>query len=183
MSVNPLAYHTMCGMQRYMGIVVKEVGGRRYAYLVTRLGQRVQHRYLGPAGSVAVAKMVEEQRYASDLPEGIGALFWDTEPGKTHPRRNRRYVIERILELGGLDAVRWMERAYAGREILQVARTSRSLSERSRRFWMLWFGVDDVPEHNGQEEDLARKAGGASARGTARRARGRKRARSSPRTP
>ncbi len=178
-----MIYHTMCDKTPCVGIVFKEIARRRYAYLVTRVGRRVQHRYLDPADSAAVATLVEEQRYSGALPEGIHALFWDADPRRTHLRRNRRYVIERILELGDLEAVRWMERAYAGREILQVLRTSRSLDERSLGFWLLWFGGDHVPEHHGREEDLPGEEAGSSARGSARRAGGRKRARPTSRAP
>jgi hypothetical protein len=72
------------------------------------------------------------------------SLFWDADPSSLQLRRHSRYIIERILLLGGLDVLDWMQRVYTVRRILEVARTSRILDEKSRSFWLLWFGGDSA---------------------------------------
>src|SRR5262245_26057051 len=45
------------------------------------------------------------------------SLFWDADPASIDPRRHARYIIERILDLGDVEEVRWMARTFcAGRK-------------------------------------------------------------------
>jgi len=123
-----------------MAVILKKIGSRSYAYLAVREGGRVVHRYIGAADGARSKRMMSEYREASTVPETIHGLFWDADPSDLQLRRHSRYIIERILLLGDLDAVAWLQRAYRVRRILEVARTSRALDERSRSFWLLWFG-------------------------------------------
>ncbi|MBI3354010.1 MAG: hypothetical protein HY034_03870 [Nitrospirae bacterium] len=63
---------------------------------------------------------------------------------KIHLKKNARYIIERILELGNLDAIYWLQMAYSSQNIIETLNTSRAVSKRSRIFWKLWFGVEDA---------------------------------------
>ena len=122
-----------------MAIITKKIGNRKYAYLVVREGKRVVHRYLGPAGSPRVIENMRDKDEASAVPERLKTLFWDTSIGKIHLRRNATYIIERVLELGDVDAAAWLRRVYPGQRIIDTLRTSRALTEKSRNFWMCWF--------------------------------------------
>lgn len=124
-----------------MAIVTKKIGKREYAYHVMREGQRVVHRYLGPADSPRVVERLRERSEASSIPAKFRTLFWDTGIDKIHIRRNAKYIIERILELGDIEAVEWLQRVYTGQTIIDVLSLSRNITEKSRNFWMLWFGA------------------------------------------
>ena len=52
------------------------------------------------------------------------------------------YVVERLLELGDVPAVRWMLASFSPQEIIRVLETSRRLSTLSANFWALYFDVD-----------------------------------------
>ncbi len=127
-----------------MAIITKKVRDRSYAYLVNREGKKVVHRYLGPADDPAVEQMILNQKETTVVPERFKALFWDTYLKNIHIKRNARYIIERVLELGNLDAVNWLQRVYSVKNILDVLCTGRGVSRRSQIFWKLWFGVDDA---------------------------------------
>lgn len=127
-----------------MGIVTKRIKNRSYAYLVTREGKKVAHRYLGPGGDPAVEKMIINQKETHSVPERFRTLFWDTNLKNIHIKRNARYIIERVLELGNLDAVNWLQRVYTVQNILDVLSTIRGISDKSRTFWNLWFGAEDA---------------------------------------
>lgn len=127
-----------------MGIVTKKIGNKVYAYLVNREGKRVVHKYLGSINDPEVEKMMLDQKETTSVPERFRSLFWDTNLHNIHVKRNARYVIERVLELGNLDALNWLQRVYTVQNILDVLNTSRALSEKSRLFWKLWFGVEDA---------------------------------------
>jgi hypothetical protein len=124
-----------------MGVIIKKIGGSEYAYLVVREGKRVVHTYLGPAGSPRVIQRLHEKNEVKAVPPRLRALFWDTSIEKIHMKRNARYIIERVLELGDMDAIEWLQRVYPTRRIIEVLHLSRVLTEKSRNFWLLWFGV------------------------------------------
>ena len=122
-----------------MSISIKKVGNRKYAYLAYRNGDKVVQRYLGPAHHPDV---IARQLAIDDgkmIPARLYHLFWDVDAGKLNLRRHSRYVIERILELGDLDALWWAQRQYPTALIIETCHASRRLSPRSKNFWELWL--------------------------------------------
>jgi len=122
-----------------LSLVIKEISGRKYAYAARREGSRVVHAYLGPVSDPAVAEKIRGFDAEKKVPEGLRVLFWDTDPSLIDLRRNKRYVIERCLEIGGMDAILWLYRLYPLKEIAGVLETSRKISPRSRNFWKIWL--------------------------------------------
>jgi hypothetical protein len=127
-----------------MNVVVKKVGGGEYAYLVVREGKKVVHKYLGSVDNPRVVRILREKKEASAVPTQFRSLFWDTSLNKIHIRRNARYIIVRVLEFGDMDAVSWLQRVYPVQTIIDVLELSRGISEKSRNFWMVWFGVSNA---------------------------------------
>lgn len=66
-------------------------------------------------------------------------LFWDVNPKTIDPKKNSRYIIERILDFGNTKEVRWMNSYYSKRLIKSVLGTSRVLHAKSRSLWTLVF--------------------------------------------
>ncbi|HWR59528.1 MAG TPA: hypothetical protein VN328_11635 [Thermodesulfovibrionales bacterium] len=127
-----------------MAVIIKNISGREYAYLVTRQDKRVVHKYLGSTSDPRVAKLMSDRKKTGTVPEQFRSLFWDTTLGNIHIRRNARYIIERVLEFGDMDAVNWLQRNYSVQAIVDVLLLSKGISKKTRNFWMLWFGVSDV---------------------------------------
>lgn len=125
-----------------MSLVTKNIGKGKYVYLVTREGKKVVHKYLGPVGSPQVQKKLAEKKEVSMVPERFRSLFWDTSLGNIQIRRHARYIIERVLEFGDMDALEWLQRVYPTQTIIDVLSVSRSISDKSRNFWEIWFGVE-----------------------------------------
>ena len=65
------------------------------------------------------------------------SLFWDVDPKTIDPKKHARYIIERILDFGNDDEVRWMWQAYPKSLIRDVVRRSRVLHPKSRSLWEL----------------------------------------------
>jgi len=124
-----------------MGVITKKIGRNRYAYLVKREGEKVVHKYLGHADNPRVVRMLSDLKETSSVPERFRSLFWDTSLKNIHLRKNARYIIERVLELGDMEAVEWLQRVYTVQEIIDVLNISRAISEKTRQFWLIWFGV------------------------------------------
>jgi hypothetical protein len=85
------------------------------------------------------------ERPPSWVPEAWGALFWDSDPNTLDRDQHRRYIIERVLELGDQLAVRALFAVYTREEIGDVVLTSRQLSRRSAEFWALVLGLEERP--------------------------------------
>jgi Family of unknown function (DUF6922) len=127
-----------------MSIIIRKIGNRKYGYLVLREGERVSHRYIGSAESPKVAQLIMYRNEKSAIPERLRTLFWDTSLRKIHIKKNARYIIEKILEYGDMDAVEWLEKVYSLSIIIDTLFLSRSITKKSRNFWMIWFGVEDA---------------------------------------
>ena len=124
-----------------MSIIIKTIHGKRYAYAAYRAGEKVVHKYLGPVSRPGVKAAIAEIESMGKVPETFRPLFWDTDAAKIDVRKNSRYIVERVLELGGLDALIWMERFYPARKIIEVLKTSRKISKKSKNFWEVWFNA------------------------------------------
>jgi hypothetical protein len=67
-----------------------------------------------------------------------GSLFWDADPARVDPEQHSRYVIERIMDFGTDDEIRWMCQAYPKEELRRVLELPRSpIHPKSRKFWKL----------------------------------------------
>lgn len=66
------------------------------------------------------------------------ALFWDADPKTIDPKKNARYIIERILDFGYPDEVRWLFKRYSKSEIKRVMEHPRSqVQPKSKALWSL----------------------------------------------
>ena len=67
------------------------------------------------------------------------SLFWDANPEKLDPERNAQYIIERILDFGRDDEVRWLKQQYDSARIKKAVEKSRSLRPDTKKLWTLIF--------------------------------------------
>ncbi|HBB65290.1 MAG TPA: hypothetical protein DCZ84_01465 [Candidatus Vogelbacteria bacterium] len=65
------------------------------------------------------------------------SLFWDANPEKLDPERNAQYIIERILDFGRDDEVRWLKQQYDSARIKKAVEKSRSLRPDTKKLWTL----------------------------------------------
>ena len=79
------------------------------------------------------------------LPEMLRPFFWDADFQKLSIKRNSYSIISRLLELGDETAIRFLLKVYTQDETISVLRRSRSISRRSRSFWIMFFDADDQP--------------------------------------
>ena len=124
-----------------MSIVVKKIGKREYAYLAYRSGKRVVHKYIGPASDPGVATRMARIEEEKNIPDRFQSLFWDVDPRTIDVKQHARYIIERVLEMGGLDALYWIQRLFPTKLIMETCEVSRKISPRTRNFWEIWFGL------------------------------------------
>jgi hypothetical protein len=76
------------------------------------------------------------------LPEHLRSLFWDVDFDQLRVEGHERYVIERVLEYGDDEAIRWLRRTFSSSAIADTVRRSRRISRRTANLWAL---VLDIP--------------------------------------
>jgi hypothetical protein len=75
------------------------------------------------------------------IADPVARLFWEMNPEKLDPARDRDVIIPRVLNYGSLADWRWLEQRY-GREVVRaeiLARDRNNIRERSRRLAALLF--------------------------------------------
>ncbi|KKR91683.1 MAG: hypothetical protein UU81_C0034G0003 [Microgenomates group bacterium GW2011_GWC1_41_8] len=62
------------------------------------------------------------------------SLFWDTDPTKIDPKKHAKYIIERIMDFGNIEEVRWCIKRY-GKETIKQMLPKLHLTNKSISFW------------------------------------------------
>ena len=62
-------------------------------------------------------------------------LFWDVDPTTIDSEKNAKYIIERVLEFGNDEEVRWMWSYYSSELIYDVVENRRGLRPTVRPLW------------------------------------------------
>ncbi len=64
-------------------------------------------------------------------------LFWDVNPKKIDTKKNAQYIIERILDFGNDDEVRWLWNYYDKSLLENITKKSRCLHPQTKNLWLL----------------------------------------------
>lgn len=76
------------------------------------------------------------------IPKFLRKYFWDINISELDIEKYSRFVIERILEFGNKEAVKWMEKEFDQKEIERVLKLSKRLSSKTANFWRFILGVN-----------------------------------------
>ena len=71
-------------------------------------------------------------------------IFWDSDVSAIDIDKYKIYIIERILELGDIQEVKWLFDHFSNETIKEALYSCRDISERSSHFWKLLFGYNDA---------------------------------------
>jgi len=77
------------------------------------------------------------------LPVFLKKYFWDVKFEELDDKKHNRYIIERILGYGGMEASIWMTERYSRKKIIGIVKDVRYLPKQSMNFWCLVF---DIPK-------------------------------------
>lgn len=78
------------------------------------------------------------------LAEHLRPFFWGTDLSKIEFEENKPFIIERILEFGDIDAVRWLLSNVSLGDIKKTLEGSRRISQKSKNFWSIF--LEDQPD-------------------------------------
>lgn len=65
------------------------------------------------------------------------SLFWDADVKDIDVRKNAVYIVERVLDFGSDEDVRWLWRFYKPAFIKKVVVRSRSLHSKTKNLWRI----------------------------------------------
>ena len=65
------------------------------------------------------------------------SLFWDVDPELIDVNKNANYIIERILDFGNDEEVKWVWKNYDKLTIKKALESSRSFRKESKNLWNL----------------------------------------------
>lgn len=65
------------------------------------------------------------------------SLFWDIDPKTIDPKKNAPYIIERILDFGSDEEVKWLWNNYSKTQIYNAVTTRRGINKQTRALWIL----------------------------------------------
>lgn len=68
------------------------------------------------------------------------SLFWDV--AKVDPRKNEKFIIERILNYGDEADFRWAKESYGDKRVKEMVLKSRALDNKSLSFWRQYFNLE-----------------------------------------
>ena len=77
------------------------------------------------------------------LPEFLRPLFWEVDFDRLRVPGHERYIIERVLEYGSDQTIRWLYHTFGPQTIGDVVRRSRKISRNTATLWAL---VLDIPK-------------------------------------
>lgn len=77
----------------------------------------------------------------SVLPLFLHRYFWDIDVKKFNFREKPQYVVQRLLEVGNLKAVRWLLRNFKKEQIKETIQKRRGFSARTVSFWANFFKI------------------------------------------
>lgn len=75
------------------------------------------------------------------VPPFLKKYFWDADYKQLDLEKNKKYIIERLLELGNKKAIQWLLNNFKKSDIAQTLKTTRNLSRLSANFWSNLYGI------------------------------------------
>ena len=89
---------------------------------------------------------MKAKKLPNKLPPEFYFFFWDIDPNKLDPSKKPYYVINRLLDKGNLEAVRWVRRNFPEDLIVETIKKMRDMSFKTAMFWgrFLNISMEDI---------------------------------------
>jgi len=75
------------------------------------------------------------------IPPELHRFFWDIDADKLNPGEHPLYVINRLLDKGDVQAVRWVRKSFPEEIIIETIRTRRDFSPKTISFWIQYYSI------------------------------------------
>lgn len=73
--------------------------------------------------------------------EHIIKYFWEHDENDIDPQEHWFIVLERLIEYGDIESIKWAIDYYESSQFIEVLRSSRRLSRKSATMWQNYFNL------------------------------------------
>lgn len=77
----------------------------------------------------------------TQLPQELHRYFWDIEAAKLNPFEHPEYVINRLMNIGNVAAIRWMRQNFPENCIIDTLKSARDFSGKTATFWANFYHI------------------------------------------
>lgn len=77
----------------------------------------------------------------TSLPQELHRYFWDIDASKLNPAEHPKYVINRLMNIGDVPAIRWMRRSFPEILVIETVKTMRDFSSKTAMFWAHYYHI------------------------------------------
>ena len=85
--------------------------------------------------------MASKSTFPTSIPPEFHKYFWDVDATKVNPQEHPIYVINRLLDKGGLEAVRWVRHAFPESLIIETIKKIKDFSPWNGVFWARMYNI------------------------------------------
>ncbi len=82
---------------------------------------------------------------ADDIPDYVRTYLWDVNLEELSLQKHSKFIIERVLEYGDMNALKWLESNFKREEITEVLKNSKRISPKTGSLYALYF---DIPRES-----------------------------------
>lgn len=71
----------------------------------------------------------------------IAEFFWDVDTKGLDTGKNKKFIIERLLQYGRPEQIKWLFAHYSDKEIIEVVKSSRTIDKKTANYWSLHYNI------------------------------------------
>jgi hypothetical protein len=75
------------------------------------------------------------------IPKSLHKYFWDVDVEKLDPNNKPYFVINRLLDKGNVEAVKWVRKNYSEDQIKETFKNTRDFNPKVGRFWSVFLQI------------------------------------------
>lgn len=77
----------------------------------------------------------------TNIPSKIKSLLWDIDISTIDLDKHYKFIIERVIEYGDIEEVKWMQSTFSKDQIIETLKTSKRISAKSGNFFAIKYNL------------------------------------------
>lgn len=72
----------------------------------------------------------------------LAPVFWDIDINNLDMDNHERYTIERILQFGAIEHIKWLFENFSDKKIIEVVKKSKIIDKRTANYWSYYYEIN-----------------------------------------
>ena len=85
-------------------------------------------------------RSINLENNSNTIPTRFKKYFWDCDFEDLSMQKNAFFIIERILNFGDVDSVKWILSNTDRKMLVEVVERSRNLNKKTKNYWRIMLG-------------------------------------------